>query len=137
MKNPDQISLVLSEADLQAFTDNYLQSQGIAYLRIPDRFWQWLNFYPVIGIKCWLRGLFGGLPDVTAYLPIDGHYSLAVMIELKKPGAYLRANQKIAAQALPWIVCRSPDEVQQAIENAKKIIGRISGIQPPKLEKHV
>ena len=41
MKTSIQTSMVLYENDLQRYCDEYLNSTGIEYFRVPNSFWHW------------------------------------------------------------------------------------------------
>jgi len=119
-----QVPMTLTEADLQGFCDGYIRTTGLRAQRIPDRFWAWSSHLPV-GIRVWLYGLFGQLPDLIVYHDLGDGHALATSIELKRPGAYLRPKQREAAQAEGWHVCRSPEEFVTVINEAGQLAGRI------------
>jgi hypothetical protein len=115
-----QTSLPLSEASLQRFADDLLAVRQVPHIRVPDSFWRWTYTNIPARIRQWFFGLFGGLPDCTIFFPLDARYSLALMLELKRPGAYLRPSQRVAARRVPWYVCRSPEEIMQALDRAQQ-----------------
>jgi len=122
----NQVQMVLSEADLQGFCDGYIRTTGLRVLRIPDRFWAWAHHLPV-GVRVWLYGLFGQLPDLIVYHDLGNGHALATSIELKRPGGYLRPKQRAVADVEGWRVVRSPEAFVEAITEAHGLAEKIRG----------
>ena len=120
MNGAIQTALPLSEASLQRFADDLLAVKGLPHIRVPDAFWRWIYANVPARIRQWFFSLFGGLPDCTIFLPLDDRYSLALLLELKRPGGYLRPGQREAARRVPWVVVRSPEEIMQALDAAQR-----------------
>ena len=115
-----QTSMILREDDLRDYCTKLLNKKKISYFSIPDSFWKWLHKNCNNGIKCWMYKVFGSLPDFMIFLPVQG-YNLALMIELKRNGSYLRKNQKMASERLNWITIRTPEEFENVIDNLLEI----------------
>ena len=128
MKDSIQTSLPITEKSLQSFCDDYLTVKRFSYFRIPDAFFHWIAANCPVRIKQWFFSLFGGLPDTTVFFPLNERYTLAVAIELKRKGSYLRENQKQASSALPWIVARSPEQIIEIVDEAEQTAARLREI---------
>lgn len=115
-----QTSMILREDDLRDFCTKLLNKKKISYFSIPDSFWKWIHKNCNNGIKCWLYKVFGSLPDFMIFLPA-GSFNLALMVELKRNGSYLRKNQKMASERLNWITVRTPEEFENTIDNLIQI----------------
>jgi len=125
MRNdPAQVQMILRESDLQSFADAYCRTAQIRVLRIPDRFWAWAHHLPV-GVRVWLYGLFGQLPDLIVYHNLGNGHALATSIELKRPGGYLRPKQRAVADVEGWQVVRSPEEFVAAIAESAAMAEKI------------
>lgn len=103
------------ESALQSFTDDYLNTLGIRFIRIPDSFWRFLHATAYPSIKRWFRWCFGGIADNTCFLPISDKYSLCLHLELKT-GTDLHGRQKTEAASLPWQIAHTPEEVQAIVQ---------------------
>ncbi|MCD6106803.1 MAG: VRR-NUC domain-containing protein, partial [Caldisericaceae bacterium] len=80
------------ESALQKFCEDYLELNGIAYIRIPDHVYSFIFSSSIIPV--WIKKLvaayLAGLPDLTILLK-DGRY---ICVELKSQTGKLRGNQK-------------------------------------------
>jgi len=117
-----QTSMILREDDLRDYCTKLLNKKKISYFTIADSFWKWIHKNCNNGIKCWMYKVFGSLPDFMIFLPVQG-YNLALMIELKRNGSYLRKNQKMASERLNWITVRTPEEFENVVNNLLEIQG--------------
>lgn len=106
---------VLSEDSLQKFANEYLDLRKVDYFRIEDGFFRWVKMKASMHIQKWFFGMFGGRPDNTCIIPI-GKYSLALNLELKSKTGRLHGKQKTNSRNQPWHVCRSPEAVQEVVE---------------------
>jgi hypothetical protein len=124
----NQIPLILYESDLQGFCETYLHDNGIQFFHIPDKFWHWVHKNTSTGIRCWLYKIFGGLPDMMVFFPINDTFMLAVNVELKRPGSYLRTAQKEAAVRLPWVTCKTLEDVDRVLTEARDFVEQLNHI---------
>jgi len=124
----NQIPLILYENDIQEYCERCLVDRNIPFFHVPDSFWRWVYKNTSTGIRCWLFKVFGSLPDMMIFFPINDRFSLMVNVELKKPGGYLRTGQKEAAEKMPWVTAKSPDAIEQIINEAQCLIERIKAV---------
>ena len=82
-----------------------------------DGFWRWLAMHKWTPQVAWFRKMFGGMPDNLCIKPLNDKYCLAMCLELKSRRGHLHGRQKADARSLPWIVCRTPEEAKEAIDN--------------------
>ena len=115
-----QTSMVLREDDLRDYCTKLLNKKKISYFTIPDKFFHLINKAVPTGVRCWIYKIFGSLPDYMIFIPVQG-YNLALMVELKRNGSYLRKNQKMASERLNWITIRTPEEFENTIDNLLEI----------------
>ena len=115
-----QTSMILREDDLRDYCTKLLNKKKISYFTIPDKFFHLINKAVPTGVRCWIYKIFGSLPDFMIFIPVQG-YNLALMVELKRNGSYLRKNQKMASERLNWVTVRTPEEFENVINNLFEI----------------
>ena len=130
------------EDKLQMFADSFLKLKKLRYIRIPDSFFKWIVgghirnrvYIPNVPqkIKVWFLGMFGGYPDNTVIEPIGNGIALALLMELKtqdkkgrKVGS-LHGKQKHHKDE--WVICRSPEQIQEAVKQFEKTVDKIKKI---------
>jgi hypothetical protein len=119
-----QLSAMPLEADLQQYLDSVVEAKGLPCYRVPDTFWKWVYKAAPVGVRCWLFKTFGQWPDSTVLLPVDegsGIY-LAVCIELKRKGSYIRKGQRV--DGWQWIVCKGVAQIDGALGYAEQMAER-------------
>lgn len=106
---------------LQQWTDSFLESRRIRWIRVPDAFWNFLHATAYPGMLAFFRKVFGGWCDNTCFIRIGDDYSLTLHLELKTEDAKGRAvgqlhgKQKAEAKNLPWKICRNHNAVRDVV----------------------
>lgn len=106
------------EATIQEGVDNYCDSVGLRFIRIPNTAYSIIFGTPSIPthVKAILSGQLKGIPDNTILKPYKG-YNLALLLELKKDGGKLSQGQKNWHKGLNVAVCYN---LEDAINEIKK-----------------
>jgi hypothetical protein len=79
-----------------------------------------------VGLKRWFFGVFGGIPDTIALIPISDKYMLCCAIELKtqdskkRPVGKAHGKQKHWGTDLVAQISRSPDESIRIVEQFRR-----------------
>jgi hypothetical protein len=107
----------MKEKELQKFCDDYIKLKKLKCLRIPDGVFYLLRQTN----KYFYTKALSGFPDniVLIKSQYDG-ICYALMLENKAPKGKLRSNQEDW-----WCVCRTPEEVKQAIDNFIDFVDKI------------
>lgn len=103
------------ESDLQNQMDDMLLKMGIEFRRIPDRFWQWLQFNAPSYMTKQLSRVFKGKPDTMILVPINDKYSLCREVEIKNYKGKFNRDQSAYAERMPVTVSRSTEENENAV----------------------
>ena len=106
------------EQTIQDEVDNYCNSVGIKYIRIPNTAYSVLFGTPSIPIhvKALMSSYLKGIPDTTCLKPYKG-YNLALLLELKKKGGKLSQGQKNWHKGLNVAVCNSIEDAIKTIKD--------------------
>lgn len=119
------------ESILQTFINDLIVSRGIESHRVPDSFWAWARSLPAKE-QCFLAALFAGRPDNVLFIPISDKYCLAMFSELKtatkkgEPVGKLHGRQKVNARRIPWVISRTPQEIEGNINEFTKFADRLA-----------
>ena len=104
------------ESFLQSLTDMIITLKGYHALRIPDL------VYRLIGSsrtkpheKVVLGDAFAGLPDNMIFIKVADNLSVCLSLELKTETGRLSPRQKQVAKQVGTVVCRTEQEVKEAI----------------------
>lgn len=111
-------ALKIPESSLQSICDEYLDTLGITYLRIPDALYR--AIFASHSIKPYIKKMISdyvkGRPDTTILHP-DGRY---LCVELKSAKGKQTQGQKNFAKRIPVTVVRDFDTFQKIVD---KFIG--------------
>ena len=106
------------EAELQEFTNAYLKTCGITFLRLPESLFASIFRNPAIPvwIKRHIKECIAGWPDCLCLLPIGNGLNLALALELKSATGELHGEQKTMDAQIELVIARTQEQV---IENIK------------------
>jgi hypothetical protein len=105
------------ESALQTFADEYVAVKGIRCIRIPDGIFRYVNSptnHIAAGFRLWFNKTFAAMPDCLLLKPF-GRYLIALPMELKTTEGALHGKQKTSAKEENWIICRTVNEIIQAV----------------------
>ena len=117
---------VAKEEILQAEANEYLDSTGIKYLRIPNEVLKYVTGGRVEGwFREWFLANLAAVPDNTIQMPIGNGMFLGVQVELKSKKGKLHGQQKNNAEAEKWFVVRTMDELKSVVERSATIVTKM------------
>jgi len=110
-------NMVCKEADLQRQAEEYLQVQGIPFIRVPDAIYKAIFSSRTIKpyIKALISRFIKGLPDLIILDPA-GRWNRACCIELKSATGKLSQGQKNFAKRVNVVVKRNFEDFVKEVE---------------------
>jgi len=120
------------ESDLQEYANSALEARGWAYLRFPDSLLGWIRRNAPTWVSCvFFKQVAGKLPDNLILLKLGGGFFLGAKLELKtqdKKGRAVgktRGKQKRYAESEEWMIARSPEQINAALDRIEHVKERI------------
>lgn len=135
-KKPKNISPTMKaecpESALQSYADDLLAWKKIWFIRFPDGFLRWMKLHAPAHIQAIFFNQVGGkLPDNLIMIPIAPGMFLAAKLELKTQDSKgrevgkLHGKQKRYATEEEWMIARSPEQIDRAVEMVEGIAEKI------------
>lgn len=122
----------MPESALQDYTNDALELRQWAYLRFPDALLGWIRRNAPTWVSCvFFKQVAGKLPDNLILLKLGGGFFLGAKLELKTQDKHGRAvgkthgKQKRYAEDEEWMIARSPEQINRALDQIEMIRDRI------------
>lgn len=125
----------MPESALQKYANDAIELKKWDYIRFDDWFMTWMRLNAPIHVQKHFFSQIGGkMADNFIKIELGGGQFYCVQLELKtqdKKGravGQLHGKQKRFAQAEGWMIARSPEQINKALEKIEKIAEKIKNL---------